>query len=57
MRRSIASLILLAASGNALAADTYPSYPLRMIHGFARGGNVEITARLLATQFTDHLQR
>lgn len=57
MRHSIAPLVLLAATGNALAADSYPLRPLRMIHGFVPGGNVDITARLLATQLTDRLQQ
>jgi len=43
-------------AGTAHAADAkYPTRPLRMIHGFIAGGNVDITARLIATQLTDML--
>ncbi|HTD91104.1 MAG TPA: tripartite tricarboxylate transporter substrate binding protein, partial [Burkholderiales bacterium] len=35
----------------AQAADVrWPVRPIRMIHGFIAGGNVDITARLLAAQ-------
>lgn len=43
------------SSGMTHAADNYPTRPLRMVHGFIAGGNVDITARLLATQLTDRL--
>jgi len=36
-------------------APTYPSRPVRMLHGFISGGSVDITARLLAAQMTDML--
>ena len=59
MRMSLAFALMFTLtcklSGMTHAADNYPTRPLRMIHGFIAGGNVDITARLLATQLTDRL--
>ena len=43
------------AQAQAQSADKYPTRPVRMLHGFISGGNVDITARLLAAQMTDML--
>jgi tripartite-type tricarboxylate transporter receptor subunit TctC len=37
------------------AESTFPARPMRMIHGFVPGGNVDITARLIAGQMTGML--
>jgi tripartite-type tricarboxylate transporter receptor subunit TctC len=39
----------------ALAADKYPSRPIRLISGFAAGGAVDITARVLADWLSSDL--
>jgi tripartite-type tricarboxylate transporter receptor subunit TctC len=50
-KRIVALPLLLA--GLAQAADTaYPVRPIRMIHGFVPGGNVDISARLIAGKMT-----
>jgi tripartite-type tricarboxylate transporter receptor subunit TctC len=36
-------------------ADSWPSRPVRMLHGFISGGAVDITARLVAVGMTDQL--
>ena len=46
-------MLLLAASFAQAAESKWPSRPIRMIHGFIPGGNVDITARLLAAQMTE----
>jgi len=37
------------------AADQYPSRPVRIIAGFAAGGGVDITARLIGQWLSEHL--
>ena len=51
------TLLLAALCSSAQAADTYPARPLRMIHGFISGGNVDITARLIATQLAERVNQ
>ncbi|HEX9463567.1 MAG TPA: tripartite tricarboxylate transporter substrate binding protein [Alphaproteobacteria bacterium] len=48
--RILASLLLLLASTAAAQADSYPSHPLRLLQGFAPGGNVDNVARVLAAE-------
>jgi len=38
-----------------LAADKYPSRPIRLISGFAAGGAVDITARVMADWLSSDL--
>jgi len=49
------SLVTLCAPLAQAAESAYPARPMRMIHGFVPGGNVDITARLLAGQMTGML--
>ncbi|MBX9776092.1 MAG: tripartite tricarboxylate transporter substrate binding protein [Xanthobacteraceae bacterium] len=53
--RILGALLALAAlTGVALAQD-YPSRPIRFIHGFPPGGNVDIIARLLGAEMSKGL--
>src|SRR5437016_4404218 len=45
----------LPALRRAALAQTYPTRPVRIIAGFAAGGGVDITARLIGQWFTEHL--
>jgi tripartite-type tricarboxylate transporter receptor subunit TctC len=43
----IAALVALAASA---AAQDFPNRPIRVLHGFAAGGNADIVARIMAEE-------
>ena len=48
-KQILALCLLAAATAQALAANSsFPSRPMRMIHGFVPGGNVDINARAIA---------
>jgi tripartite-type tricarboxylate transporter receptor subunit TctC len=47
-------LVLLLASF-AVHAQTYPSKPIKLIHGFVPGGNVDITARVVGQPMAEIL--
>jgi tripartite-type tricarboxylate transporter receptor subunit TctC len=44
-----AMALCAAAAGHAIAAESYPAKPLRVVVGFPPGGFVDFTARLVAT--------
>lgn len=52
--RCFCACFLLSLSGS-LAAQTYPSQPIRMIAPFPPGGSVDITARLIAEPLAGEL--
>src|SRR5690349_22762539 len=58
-RRTFLQLAALAAAipamPRAASALDYPTRPVRIIAGFAAGGGVDITARLIGQWFTDRL--
>jgi len=55
IRKVFAALVLLAAFGGAAAAQDYPNRPIKFMHGFPPGGNVDIIARLLGNEMAKGL--
>src|SRR4029078_9695879 len=55
IRKTIAALALLAALTGAAAAQDYPNRPIKFMHGFPPGGNVDIIARLLGNEMSKTL--
>lgn len=57
-RRLLGALTLAVPTLAALppaAAQTYPERPVRILHGFAAGGNADAVARILATSLSQQL--
>src|SRR5260370_12316082 len=50
-----ALLLILALVSSPVAAQSYPSRPIRFIVGFTPGGGVDINARLLAARMSELL--
>lgn len=55
MLRIGAALLLPLAWSAATHAQTYPNRPIRILHGFAAGGNADSIARLVATDLATGL--
>jgi tripartite-type tricarboxylate transporter receptor subunit TctC len=58
MRLAVGLALALAAaigSANALAADSYPTKPVRLIIPFPPGGSNDIVGRMVAMQLSEHL--
>lgn len=54
--RLVPVIALMLASAGA-AAQTYPSKPIRIVVGYAPGGAVDFTARLIAQRLPEHLKQ
>jgi tripartite-type tricarboxylate transporter receptor subunit TctC len=54
-RKTLGALVILAALTGAAAAQDYPNRPIKFLHGFPPGGNVDIIARLLGNEMSKGL--
>lgn len=57
-RRGMAAALLVAgvaASSTVVAADTYPSKSIRLVHGYASGSSMDTNARAIADKLTQLL--
>jgi tripartite-type tricarboxylate transporter receptor subunit TctC len=54
-RQILASLLVALACMASAQADDYPSRPIRLIVGYAPGGSVDITARIVADKLSQAL--
>jgi tripartite-type tricarboxylate transporter receptor subunit TctC len=54
-RTMLGAFVVLAALTGAAAAQDYPSRPIKFMHGFPPGGNVDLIARLLGNEMSKGL--
>src|SRR5262245_4438469 len=54
-RPMLGALVVLAALTGAAAAQDYPNRPIKFMHGFPPGGNVDIIARLVGNEMSKGL--
>ena len=51
-KRSLLLSLLLPIATAAVAQEAYPSRPVRLIHGFAAGGNADTVSRIIADEMS-----
>jgi tripartite-type tricarboxylate transporter receptor subunit TctC len=54
-RTSLGMLLMLIALAGAAAAQDYPNRPIKFMHGFPPGGNVDVIARLIGNEMSKGL--
>src|SRR6266545_2432782 len=54
-RTIVGALVALVAAASAAAAQDYPNRPIKFMHGFPPGGNVDIIGRLLGNEMSKGL--
>jgi tripartite-type tricarboxylate transporter receptor subunit TctC len=54
-RAALGALLMLVALASAATAQDYPNRPIKFMHGFPPGGNVDIIARLLGNEMSKGL--
>ncbi len=55
MRMFVALLAVLVAAASPASANDFPNRPIRVLHGFAAGGNADIVARIMAEEMRKSL--
>jgi tripartite-type tricarboxylate transporter receptor subunit TctC len=55
MKRLILILLAILPAAPAMAADTYPSRPIKLVVGFAPGGGNDLIARIVSARLQDKL--
>ncbi len=54
-RRTALALLLCFVAAESLAQGAWPTRPVRLVHGFLAGGNVDLNARLIAAPMSEVL--
>src|SRR5262252_10984125 len=54
-KKTLGVLVALTALAGAASAQDYPTRPIKFMHGFPPGGNVDIIARLLGNEMSKGL--
>src|SRR6202165_2428198 len=55
LRKTLGAGVISAALSGAASAQDYPNRPIKFMHGFPPGGNVDIIARLLGNEMSKTL--
>ena len=52
---AVISFLVLAVFATAVGAQNYPNQPIKLLHGFPPGGNVDVLARIMAEEISKGL--
>ena len=56
-RRDLLALFPAALASSPLWAQTWPTKPIQLVHGFGAGGNADVIARLVAQKLQELIDK